>query len=540
MKINKHRFTPLLMSLCVIIGILMGLFYSNHFASGKLKIINGGANKLGNLLEAIQNNYVDEVSLDTIIEEAIPLILKELDPHSSYISAADAESVADELKGSFSGIGVSFSMQKDTVTIMQVIKGGPSEKVGLLPGDRIITANEDTLNGMVNTDVMKKLKGPWGTEVKLGIKRRNADKLIYYTVRRGDIPVHSVDVSYMIDKKTGYVSIESFGEQTYNEFVVALAELNMQGMENLIVDLRGNRGGYMHIAIQMANEFLSKNQLIVYTQGVHSRREDYYSDGRGSFQRLPLVVLVDEGSASASEIFAGAMQDNDRATILGRRTFGKGLVQQPMDFKDGSSIRLTIARYYSPSGRCIQKPYVPGHGEEYEMELMERYERGEYFSGDSIKQTGEEFHTTLGRTVYGGGGITPDIFVAEDTTGMTSYYKEAVINGYIREFAFDYTDDNRETLSRFEKTTDMEKYLRKQGLLEKFSKHAAEHGLQRRNLMLQQSRLLFERYIMGSIIYNMKSTQEYREFNNEYDPAIKRALKVISEGKARPKAGMKY
>lgn len=528
------------MALCVVAGILLGLFYSSHFASGKLKIINGGANKLGNLLEAIQYNYVDEVNLDSIIEDAIPLILKELDPHSSYISAADADDVNDELRGSFSGIGVSFSMLKDTVTVMQVIKGGPSEKVGLLPGDRIITANKDTLIGMVNTDVMKKLKGPKGSEVKLGVLRRNAKAPIYFTVKRGDIPVHSVDVSYMMDDKTGYISVESFGEQTYSEFVVALAELNMKGMKNLVVDLRGNRGGYMHIAIQMANEFLSKNKLIVYTEGTHSRREDYYSDGRGAFQSLPLVVLVDDGSASASEIFAGAMQDNDRATIIGRRTFGKGLVQQPMDFKDGSSVRLTIARYYSPSGRCIQKPYVPGHDEEYEMELIQRYERGEYFNGDSIKNDGEEYHTTLGRVVYGGGGITPDIFVPEDTTGMTSYYKEAVINGYIRQFTFDYTDDNRDNLNKFSKVDDMEKYLRKQSLLEKFAQHAAKQGLQRRNLMLQQSRNLFERSIIGSIIYNAKSTQEYREFNNKYDPTIQRALKVINEGKAKPKAGMKY
>lgn len=538
---NKHRFTPLIMAVCVVVGILLGLFYSSHFTNGRLNIINGGgANKLGNLLDAIQNSYVDDVSMDTIIEDAIPLILKELDPHSSYISAADAESANDELKGSFSGIGVSFSMQKDTVTVMQVIKGGPSEKVGLLPGDRIITANNDTLVGMINTDVMRKLKGARGTQVKLGVIRRHEKKPIYFTVTRGDIPTHSVDAYYMINETTGYVSVESFGEHTYNEFIVALAEMSMKGMKNLIVDLRGNHGGYMHIAIAMANEFLSKNHLIVYTEGKHSKREDYYSNGKGSFQKLPLVVLVDDGSASASEIFAGAMQDNDRAVIIGRRTFGKGLVQQPMDFKDGSSIRLTIARYYSPSGRCIQKPYVPGHDIEYEMELIERYERGEYFSGDSIKNDGEEFHTRLGRPVYGGGGITPDIFVPEDTTAMTSYYKEAVINGHVREFTFDYSDDNRENLNKFTKTTDMEKYLRKQNLLEKFAQHAAAHGLQRRNLMLQQSKKLFERLIFGSIIYNIKTMQEYREFLNEEDNTVQRAVQIINENKAWPKAGVRY
>ena len=537
---NKHRFTPILMAVCVVLGMLLGVFYSSHFSTARLNIINGGANKLGNLLEAIQDNYVDEVRLDSIIEEAIPLILKELDPHSSYISAADASEANDELRGSFSGIGISFSVPKDTVTVMQVIPGGPAEKVGLLAGDRIITAGEDTLIGMSNNDTMKRLKGPGGTEVKLGVLRRNATKPIYFTVERGEIPVHSIDASYMVNDKTGYVCIQNFGEQTYNEFIVALADLNMQGMKSLIVDLRGNRGGYMHIAIQMANEFLKRNQLIVYTEGRRSKRENYYSDGTGTFQGLPLVVLIDEGSASASEIFAGAMQDNDRATILGRRSFGKGLVQQPMDFKDGSCIRLTVARYYTPSGRCIQKPYQPGHGEEYEMELIERYERGEYFSGDSIKKEGEEFHTTLGRPVYGGGGITPDLFVPEDTTLYTPYYREAVIHGYIRQFAFEYTDKNRETLARFSRMADLEKYLTHQNLLEKFAQHAASHGLQRRNLMLQKSRVLFERFIIGNIIYNAMTQQEYQEYINKSDPTVLRALQVIEEGKAKPTAGMKY
>ena len=537
---NKHRFTPILMAVCVVLGMLLGVFYSSHFSTARLNIINGGANKLGNLLEATQDNYVDEVRLDSIIEEAIPLILKELDPHSSYISAADASEANDELRGSFSGIGISFSVPKDTVTVMQVIPGGPAEKVGLLAGDRIITAGEDTLIGMSNNDIMKHLKGPGGTEVKLGVLRRNATKPIYFTVERGEIPVHSIDASYMVNDKTGYVCIQNFGEQTYNEFIVALADLNMQGMKSLIVDLRGNRGGYMHIAIQMANEFLKRNQLIVYTEGRRSKRENYYSDGTGTFQGLPLVVLIDEGSASASEIFAGAMQDNDRATILGRRSFGKGLVQQPMDFKDGSCIRLTVARYYTPSGRCIQKPYQPGHGEEYEMELIERYERGEYFSGDSIKKEGEEFHTTLGRPVYGGGGITPDLFVPEDTTLYTPYYREAVIHGYIRQFAFEYTDKNRETLARFSRMADLEKYLTHQNLLEKFAQHAASHGLQRRNLMLQKSRVLFERFIIGNIIYNAMTQQEYQEYINKSDPTVLRALQVIEEGKAKPTAGMKY
>jgi len=459
---NKHRFTPLYMSLCMIVGVLLGLFYSAHFNRNNLSIISGGNNKLGSLLEAIKQCYVDDVNMDSIIENSIPLILKELDPHSSYIAKEDLQDAEDQLSSSFSGIGVSFSMQKDTVNVMQVIKGGPAEKVGLLPGDRIITANEDTLVGMESTQVMKHLKGEKGSHVKLGIKRRRSSDLVFYDVVRGDIPVKSIDVAYMLDENTGYLHVNSFSEKTYEEFIIALTELSVKGMENLVVDLRGNHGGYMQIAIQMSNEFLKRNKLIVYTEGVHSKREDYYSNGRGSFQSLPLVVLVDDASASASEIFAGAMQDNDRATIIGRRTFGKGLVQQPLSFKDGSQLRLTIARYYTPSGRCIQKPYVSGHDLDYELELLSRYERGEYFSEDSIKNTGPAYHTTLGRKVYGGGGIRPDIFVPEDTTMMTSYYRAAMTEGYIREFCFAYTDDNREQLLKFETVTELEEYLSKQ------------------------------------------------------------------------------
>lgn len=537
---NRHRFTPLLMSLSMIVGVFLGLFYSAHFSRSNLSIINGGTNKLGNLLEVINQCYVDEVNMDSLVENSIPLILKELDPHSSYIAASDVQDAEDQLSSSFSGIGVSFTMQKDTVNVMQVIKGGPAEKVGLLPGDRIITANKDTLIGMPNTEVMKHLKGEKGSKVRLGIKRRKSPDLIYYDVIRGDIPIKSVDVAYMLDKNTGYVHVTSFSEKTYEEFIVALVELGVKGMENLVIDLRGNHGGYMQVAIQMAEEFLKRNKLIVYTEGVHSKREDYYSRGRGSFQTLPLVVLVDDASASASEIFAGAMQDNDRAVIIGRRTFGKGLVQQPLSFKDRSQVRLTIARYYTPSGRCIQKPYVGGHDEDYELELLSRYERGEYFSEDSIKNTGPAYHTTLGRLVYGGGGIRPDIFVPEDTTSITSYYREAVVEGYVREFCFDYTDDNREELLKQGSVEELEEYLKKQRLLEKFAAHADKNGLQRRNLMLQQSRKLFERAIIGNIIYNLHSTEEYQEYLNEDDKTVKKALQVIEAGLTFPKAGERF
>lgn len=531
---NKHRLTPFLMAISLVLGVLIGTFYASHYSGNRLNIINTGSNKLNYLLQLIDNHYVDTVDMASLVEDAMPRILSELDPHSSYISANDAQKAQEDLKGSFSGIGISFTMVQDTVNVMSVIHGGPAEKVGILAGDRILTADTTSLVGMDSNDVMKYLKGDKGSKVKLGIRRHGSKQDKHFTVTRGDIPVISVDASYMINNKTGYIHVKNFGEQTYAEMLVALANLNMIGMKNLIVDLRGNTGGYMHIAIQMANEFLSKKQLIVYTQGRKSPREEFRSDGRGTFQSLPLVVLVDEISASASEIFAGAIQDNDRGTIIGRRTFGKGLVQQPMNFRDGSVVRLTIARYYTPSGRCIQKPYEKGHGEEYLNELIARYERGEYFYQDSIRKDGEKYYTNLGRVVYGGGGITPDIFIPEDTTALTSYYKEAAYTGLIRQFAFAYTDENRTRLNALENVEAMEKFLRKENLLERFARFGEEHDLKRRNLMLQKSRALFERNIYSLIIYNTREMQDFLQFLNESDPTVQRAIQVLNDGLSYP------
>ncbi|MBQ7181795.1 MAG: S41 family peptidase [Bacteroidaceae bacterium] len=531
---NNSRFIPLLLALCVIGGILLGMFYSNHFSGSRINFINTGSNKLNYLLQLIDNAYVDTVNINDLVENAMPQIVNELDPHSRYIGASEAEEASEDLKGSFSGIGVSFVMERDTVNVMSVIKNGPAEKVGILAGDRIITADTTSLVAMRNTDVMKHLKGPKGTRVKLGIKRHGTPELIYFHVVRGDIPKVSIDASYMIDDKTGYIRVKNFGEQTYAEMLIALAELHVQQMKDLIIDLRGNLGGYMHIAIQMVNEFLPRNRLIVYTEGRKSKREEFTSDGRGSFQNLPIVVLVDEVSASASEIFAGAIQDNDRGTIIGRRTFGKGLVQQPMDFQDGSVVRLTVARYYTPSGRCIQKPYEKGHGEEYENELLARYERGEAFSVDSIRQNGPEYKTSIGRTVYGGGGIMPDIFIPEDTTGITSYFREAVFTGLTHQFAFAYSDENRERLTSFKSMQALEAYLRQQNLIERFAQFGEKHQLRRRNLMLQKSRRLFERNIYGSIIFNAREMQDYLQFLNEDDPTVLKALEVLRNNQSVP------
>jgi len=525
---NKSRLTPLFLALALIGGIVIGTFYANHFSGNRLSIINTGSNKINYLLQMIDNQYVDTVDMPSLVEQSMPKILSELDPHSSYIAAKEAEEANEDLKGSFSGVGISFNMPNDTVNVMNVIKGGPAERVGIMAGDRITKADTTSLVGMAQTDVMRKLKGAKGSMVRLEVVRRGRPHPLTFKVVRDDIAVKSIDAAYMINEETGYVRLKSFGEQTYSEFMIAMAQLGVEGMENLIIDLRGNRGGYMHIAIQIANEFLPSGRLIVYTQGRKSPREDYRSDGHGSFQRLPLVVLIDEGSASSSEILAGAIQDNDRGTVIGRRSFGKGLVQQPMEFKDGSVVRLTVARYYTPSGRCIQKPYQPGHGEDYENELIARYERGEYFSQDSIHQTGEAYRTRIGREVFGGGGITPDIFVPEDTSNVTSYYREAAFEGHIRQFAFDYTDRNRTTLARHRTLEDLAGYLGKQNLLEQFASYAEKQGLRRRNLMLQRSRQLFLRAITGSIIYDMRDMEDYIKYLNQEDRVVASALELIA------------
>ena len=535
---RSPRLKPLFLAISMVVGILIGTFYTNHFAGNRLSIINTGSNKLNDLLRIIDEQYVDTVHVKDLVESAMPKILSELDPHSAYIGAQNAEESMEDLKGSFSGIGVMFMIREDTIHIMNIVKGGPSEKVGLMAGDRIISVDGKPFVGKEVTDVnaKKKLKGPKGSKVRLGVKRNHENKPLYFDIVRGDIPQHSIDAAYMVNPETGYIKVRSFSETTYPEMLVALAQLNKKGFKNLIVDLRGNQGGYMHTAIQMANVFLPKNQLIVYTEGRKSPRENYFSDGQGNFRDLPIVVLVDEGSASASEIFAGAIQDNDRGLVIGRRSFGKGLVQLPIEFKDGSIIRLTTARYYTPSGRCIQKPYEKGHGQEYENDLLMRYERGEFFSQDSIKQKGEQYHTRLGRTVYGGGGIMPDIFVPEDTTGITLYYKEAIMSGLLRQFCFNYADQHREEMKDLQNNGEIVKFLKKKNVIDQFASYASQKGLRRRNIMIRQSYKLFEQMIYGTIIYNVRDMASYIEYLNENDPTIAKSLDVFEKGEAMPKA----
>lgn len=528
---------PVLMAVCVAFGIVIGTFYANHFSGNRLNIINSGSNRLNNLLHIIDDQYVDNVNIDSLVDKAIPQILSDLDPHSVYISAKEMQAANDDLKGSFSGVGIEFNIRQDTLHVQNVVKNAPAEKAGLLAGDKVVSIDGKPFVGKIvtNDEAMRRLKGPKDTKVRIGVVRFGHKKPLEFTVTRGDIPQKSITASYMIDEKTGYIRIKNFGERTYPDLLIALAKLSTEGCKQLIIDLRDNTGGYLQSAVQMANEFLPKNKLMVYTQGRKSQRQEYLSDGKGSYQRFPLVVLINEGSASASEIFAGAMQDNDRAVIIGRRSFGKGLVQQQLGFTDGSLIRLTIARYYTPSGRCIQKPYTAGDGANYEQDIYSRYQHGEFFSQDSIKHTGPAYHTGIGRVVYGGGGITPDIFVAEDTLGVTSYFKQAVMSGLILQFAYTYTDNNRQKLSKFKTLKEIAAYLDKQNLVEQFAAYADKHGLQRRNLMIRKSHKLLMRYINSRIIYSILDDEVWTEYLNEDDPVIAAAMKVFKEEASFPK-----
>jgi carboxyl-terminal processing protease len=535
---KNSRYMPLIMALCVVLGVFIGTFYANHFSGNRLSIINSGSNKLNNLLHIIDDQYVDTVNVNDLVEKAMPQILAELDPHSVYIAAKDVQMANDDLRGSFSGVGIEFTIRQDTLHVQQVIGNGPAERAGVIAGDKVVMVDDKPFTGktLTNEVAMHTLKGPKDTKVKLGILRYGEKKIRNIVVTRGEIPTKSVTATYMLDDKTGYIRIKNFGENTYPELLIALAKLSQQNFQNLTIDLRGNTGGYLQSAVQIANEFLPKNKLIVYTQGRKSARQDYRSDGRGSYQHIPLVVLIDEGSASASEILAGAIQDNDRGTIIGRRSFGKGLVQQPIAFNDQSMIRLTIARYYSPSGRCIQKPYTAGDNKDYEEDLLARYQHGEFFSQDSIKHKGPAYHTAIGRSVYGGGGITPDIFVAEDTTDVTSYYKQASMSGLIIQYAFEYTDENRGRLKEYKGMQELAEHLKKQNLVDKFASYAENKGLKRRNLMIQRSHKLLERFIYSRIIYNMQNEQSWMEYLNSDDPAIMETLKVFREGRAFPQA----
>ena len=450
---NKtNRLMPLFMAICVVVGILIGTFYANHFSGNRLNIINTSGNKLNNLLHIIDDQYVDTVNMNDLVEKAMPQILSELDPHSVYISSKDVQSANDDLSSSFSGVGIEFTIRQDTIHVQNVISNGPAEKAGVIAGDKIVSIDDKPFVGKIvtTTESMRRLKGPKDTKVKLGLLGYKAKKVRYVTVTRGEIPQKSISATYMLDSKTGYIKIKKFAENTYPELLISLAQLSQDNLQNLVIDLRGNLGGYMASAVQIANEFLPKNRLIVYMEGRRSPRQDFMSDGKGSYQHIPLVILIDEASASSSEIVSGAIQDNDRGTIIGRRSFGKGLVQKPLSFRDGSMIRLTIAHYYTPSGRCIQKPYEKGKAEDYAMDVLNRLKHGELTNADSIHFADSLKCYTLRkhRTVYGGGGIMPDHFVPLDTTVYTNFHRQLSARSFIINTNLRYVDAHRKELKK--------------------------------------------------------------------------------------------
>lgn len=533
----KKIVIPIVVSLAAVFGFVIGSVLSKNELQHTQKVSNLNVDgKLDLLLNLIDLQYVDTVNRDELVESAIPKILAELDPHSVYIPAEDLQIVNDDLDKSFSGIGVQFNIQKDTIMIVAVISGGPSERLGILPGDRIVTVDDSLFVGpaITNDKVMKRLRGPKGTKVKVGVKRSSSEELLSFEIVRGDIPLHSIDASYMLQDKVGYVKVSKFGSGTYDEFVEALTNLRIEGAERYIVDLRGNSGGYLDAAILMTNEFLKEGDLIVYTEGKAEKRRDAVADGRGVFAQTPVAVLIDEWSASASEIFAGAIQDNDRGVVVGRRSFGKGLVQQQIPLRDGSAIRLTIARYHTPSGRCIQKPY--SDKDEYDMDILNRYLHGEMDDKDSIKALPDslKFFTTQGRVVYGGGGISPDVFVPRDTIGMTSYYTKIYNGGILYDYTFEYVDKNREKLALYKDFTSLLNYLNTQNLADELVLFAQGRGIPKNDKMYAESKALMQNRIKAYILRSMLGDEAFYPVFNENDIVIRVALQELSNNNSLP------
>ena len=520
--------------LLVTVAALAGLFFGNLLASraGGVSVMSNGSNTFNEIISLIDNKYVDTVDVKKITEETMTDLVSKLDPHSVFIPSSDVESVNSDLEGSFSGIGVQFNIQNDTVMIIAVISGGPSEKVGVLAGDRIVKVNDTSFVGktVTNEKVMKKLRGKEGTKVKLGIRRHGTKELLSYTITRGEIPVNSVDISYMIEPKVGYIRVSKFAATTYKEFLDAIASLRTQGAERYVVDLRQNSGGYLEQAVQMVNEFLPEGQMIVYSKGNAYPRAESRANGKGSCIKQPLVVMIDEYSASASEIFSGAIQDNDRGVIVGRRSFGKGLVQQQMPLSDGSALRLTVARYYTPSGRSIQKPYVKGKSEDYQLDLLNRYKRGEFDSKDSIRMVDSlKYKTLKGRIVYGGGGIMPDVFIPRDTSDYTPYLNKVVNYGYVYQYAFQYADQHRAMLKSFKTWQQLEAHLKSQDILSGFVSFASSKGVPMVPKEIQTSKRYLLNQLHAFIIRDLMGDKGFYPVINKDDKTIHAALEQIKK-----------
>ena len=525
---KKSVFLPLFLALAVICGIMIGFFLPKENNIPQHSNLRSRNDKLTSILNIIEADYVDSVNRNELVDASIPAMLKKLDPHSVYIPSKDLARANEPLQGNFDGIGISFNVLTDTILVINTVPGGPSEKVGILPLDKILYVNDSLVAGKSISDdkVLGMLRGPRGTVVRVKIMRKGLTDLLSFNITRNKIPIYSVDVAYMVNGNTGFIKINNFAITTFDEFMKGLRELKAQGMTKLILDLRGNSGGIMEAAIQIADQFLKEGQLIVYTKGRTQPRNEARATGNGEFETGDLVVLIDEWSASASEILAGAIQDNDRGTIIGRRSFGKGLVQEPFQFTDGSGMRLTIARYYTPTGRSIQKPYNKGF-DEYFDDLNSRYTRHEFERSDSIHFADSlKFTTPGGRTVYGGGGIMPDKFVPVDTSGVSTYFMK--VRPLIYQFALKYTESNREILKKYTESGELEKFLNNQGLLDQFTRYASANKIKPDPEGIKTSGRIIHIQLKGYIARNILDNKGSYPIWEQLDTTLRFAIKFLN------------
>lgn len=526
----------------VLFGVMLGQYIGRNRAQSQMHAILsrsglGVANKLVQTCMLVERRFVDSISMDSLSELVIPLMMRELDPHSVYIPAREMQEVNEPLEGEFDGIGVMFNAATDTVIVLSVIPGGPSANAGIVAGDRIILIDGDTVAGvkMPQNDIVKRLRGPRGTEVRLSLQRRGIADPVDVTVVRDAISINSIESAFMADGDTGYIRLSQFARTSYAELMKALAELRAEGMRKLIFDLRGNSGGYLDQAILIANEFLPEGKLIVYTEDRDRKQVKEFSDGMGTAADLALAILIDEGSASSSEILAGAVQDNDRGTIIGRRSFGKGLVQHQLPYADGSALRLTVARYYTPTGRSIQKPYVNGDDEDYEMDMVRRYNNNEFFSQDSIHFADSlKFTTPAGKTVYGGGGIMPDLFVPMDTTDITKYYIEVTGRNILYRYTIEYADAHREALNGVRSLGELTALLdADKGLFDDFVRYAARKGVKPVPSEIARSRKIMEAQLRAYIGRNTPLEDDGFYYNIfPVDNVVQEALRLLAEESA--------
>lgn len=529
---RKYALVPILLSLVLILGIYIGTKLNFETADNSGFFSSVKFNKLNALINYIEQEYVDEISRSELENKAIASLLQDLDPHSQYISAEELAAYNEPLEGNFEGVGIEFNIQNDTIVVINVINGGPSEKSGILPGDRIISVNNENVTGNItNQDVVKKLRGKKGTEVEVEIFRKSINKSFKVKITRGTIPINSIDVAFMVNSEIGYIKLSRFAKTTYDEFTEQGLKLKLQGMKKMILDLRGNGGGFLDAAIKIADEFLPNKKLIVYTEGKARPRNSYYATKRGHFEDTDLVILIDEGSASASEIVAGAVQDNDRGMIIGRRSFGKGLVQEQTSWPDGSAIRLTIARYYTPTGRSIQKPYSSVDNEEYFNESAIRFHNGELFAVDSIKFPDSlKYYTPQGKVVYGGGGIMPDIFIPIDTINNNAYYMNLVYAGIFNKFAFEMVDAEREKFKKYKDFTSFDKNFQiTPELLDKFIAFAVNEGIEKDFTAINQSKKSIKVRLKAMIARQLFSDAGYYPIILSEDAAFNEAVTYLSK-----------